>query len=80
MLLILAHLPQLLGLVEELGVRVVPKRVVNDSAASRNSVVETTLSFSVSTGTSVKDFLSVSRKVPPGGYAFVLAMVCEIQL
>jgi len=80
MLLILAHLPQLLGLVEELGVRVVPKRVVNDSAASRNSVVETALSFSVSTGTSVKDFLSVSRKVPPGGYAFALAMVCEIQL
>jgi hypothetical protein len=33
------------------------------------------LSFSLSTGTSVKDFLSVSRKVPPGGYAFVVAMV-----
>jgi len=73
---ILAHLAQLLELVEEMGVRVVPKSVVNDSAASRNSVVEMALSFSLSTGTSVKDFLSVSRKVPPGGYAFVLAMVC----
>jgi hypothetical protein len=75
--LILAHLPQLLELVEEMGVKVIPKRVVNDSAASRNSVVEMALSFSLSTGTSVKDFLNVSRKVPPGGYAFVLAMVCE---
>lgn len=55
--------------------RAVPKSVVNDSAASRNSVVEMALSFSLSTGTSVKDFLSVSRKVPPGGYAFVVAMV-----
>ena len=51
-----------------------PKRVVNDSAASRNSVVGTALSFSLSTGTSVKDFLNVSRKVPPGGYALVVAM------
>ena len=53
----------------------VPKRVVNDSAASRNSDVATALSFEASTGTSVKDFLSVSRKVPPGGYAFVVAMI-----
>lgn len=52
----------------------VPKRVVNDSAASRNSVVEMALSFSLSMGTSVKDFLKVSRKVPPGGYAVVAAM------
>jgi hypothetical protein len=37
--------------------------------------VEIALSFTLSTGTSVKDFLSVSRNVPPGGYAFVLAMV-----
>jgi len=56
------------------GVGGVPKRVVNDSAASRNSDVDTALSFEASTGTSVKDFLSVSRKVPPGGYAFVAAM------
>ncbi len=51
-----------------------PNRVVNDSAASRNSVVDTALSFSLSTGTSVKDLLSVSRKVPPGGYALLVAM------
>ena len=43
------------------------KRVVSDSAASRNSVVETALSFSLFMGTSVKDRLRVSRKVPPGG-------------
>jgi len=55
----------------------VPNRVVNDSAASRNSVVEMALSFSLSIGTSVKDFLSVSRKVPPGGYALVVAMASE---
>jgi len=46
---------------------VLPNKVVNDSAASRNSVVETALSFSLLTGTSVKDLLTVSRKVPPGG-------------
>lgn len=45
----------------------VPNNVVNDSAASRNSVVAIALSFSLSTGTSVKDFFNVSRKVPPGG-------------
>jgi hypothetical protein len=52
----------------------IPNKVVNDSAASRNSVVDTALSFSLSTGTSVKDFLSVSRNVPPGGYALVVAI------
>jgi len=41
--------------------------VVRDSAASRKGVVEMALSFSASMGTSVKDFLSVSRKVPPVG-------------
>lgn len=46
---------------------VVPKRVVNDSAASRNSVVAIALSFSLFIGTSVKDFFRLSRKVPPGG-------------
>lgn len=55
----------------------IPNRVVNDSAASRNSVVEMALSFSLSTGTSVKDLLSVSRKVPPGGYALVVAIAFE---
>lgn len=45
----------------------VPNIVVNDSAASRNSVVEMALSFSASTGTSTKDFRNVSRRVPPGG-------------
>jgi len=44
-----------------------PKIVVRDSAASRNSLVEMALFFSASIGTSVKDFLKVSRKVPPGG-------------
>ena len=44
-----------------------PKIVVKDSAASRNSVVEMALSFSAFTGTSLKDFLKVSRMVPPGG-------------
>ena len=53
----------------------VPNSVVNDSAASRNSVVATALSFSLSTGTSVKDFLSVSRKVPPSGYDCAAAIV-----
>lgn len=45
----------------------VPKRVVKDSAASRKAVVSIALSFSALTGTSTKDFLRVSRKVPPGG-------------
>lgn len=54
---------------------IVPNKVVKDSAASRNSLVETALSFSLSTGTSEKDLLIVSRNVPPGGYAFVVAIV-----
>ena len=37
--------------------------------------MEIALSFSLSTGTSVKDLLTVSRKVPPGGYALVEAMI-----
>lgn len=39
--------------------------------------METAFSFSLSTGTSVKDFLRVSRKVPPGGYA-VVAIVSDL--
>lgn len=54
--------------------KLVPKSVVNDSAASRNSVVAMALSFSLLTGTSVKDTLRVSRKVPPSGYD--CAIVC----
>lgn len=45
----------------------VPNRVVNDSAASRNDVVSTALSWLTSTPTSTKDFLRVSNQVPPGG-------------
>lgn len=45
----------------------VPNKVVNDSAASRNSVVDTALFFSLSTGTLTNERLSVSRKVFPGG-------------
>lgn len=44
-------------------------RVVVLSAASRNSFVEIALSLDSSTGTSTKLFLTVSKKVPPGGYA-----------
>jgi len=40
------------------------KSVVSDSAASRNSVVPMALPL---TGTSTKDFLRLSKKVPPGG-------------
>lgn len=54
----------------------VPKSVVNDSAASKNSVVAIALSFSLSTGTSVKDLFRVLRKVPPSGYACADAIVC----
>jgi hypothetical protein len=46
----------------------IPNSVTKLSAASRNSVVGIALSFPSSTGTSVKFFLSVSKKVPPGGY------------
>lgn len=53
----------------------IPNIVVRDSAASKNSLVDTALFFSLSTGTSVKDLFTVSRKVPPGGYAFVDAIV-----
>ncbi len=53
--------------------------MVNDSEASRNSVVDIALSFSLSTGTSVKDLLIVSRNVPPGGYALVVAMAFDVQ-
>jgi len=37
-------------------------------------VVEMALPLEASTGTSVNDFWSVSRKVPPGGYAFVVVI------
>ena len=56
----------------------VPNRVVNDSAASRNSVVAIALSFSLVMGTSLNDFFRVSRKVPPGGKAFVDAIVKDL--
>jgi hypothetical protein len=45
----------------------IPKKVVRDSQASRNSVVATALSFSALMGTSTKDLLKVSRSVDPGG-------------
>lgn len=44
-----------------------PKRVVSDSAASRNTVVGIALSLLASTGTSTKDFRRVSNHVPPVG-------------
>jgi hypothetical protein len=56
----------------------VPNRVVNDSAASRNSVVAIALSFSLLMGTSLNDFFRVSRKVPPGGKAFADAIVIDL--
>lgn len=40
-----------------------PNKVVRDSAASRDSVVETPLSLAASIGTSTKDFLMVSNQV-----------------
>ena len=46
---------------------IIPNRVVSDSDASRNSVVEMALSLSGSMGTSVKFRLSRSKYVPPGG-------------
>ena len=45
----------------------IPKSVVKLSAASRNSLVDMALSLLLSTGTSTKDFLMVSKKVPPAG-------------
>lgn len=58
----------------------VPNKVVNDSAASKNSVVDTALSFSWSTGTLTNERLSVSRKVPPGGIttAAMIAVFSEL--
>jgi hypothetical protein len=53
-----------------------PNNVDRLSAASRNSVVEMALSLEASTGTSTKLFLTVSKKVPPGGYA--AAIVIEV--
>jgi hypothetical protein len=52
-----------------------PKIVVRDSAASRNSAVEMALSFSASMGTSTKDFLRVSTKVPPAGMTVAEAIL-----
>jgi hypothetical protein len=57
------------------GILSVPNKVVRDSEASKNSLVDIALSFSLSTGTSVNDLLMLSRKVPPGGYALVDAIV-----
>lgn len=52
-----------------------PKRLVNASAACRNSVVLMALSLSDCTVTSVNDLLIVSKKVPPGGYVRVADMI-----
>ena len=46
---------------------VIPNKDVSDSAASRKSEVGMALSFVESMVTPVKDFLSVSNHVPPGG-------------
>jgi len=46
----------------------IPKRVVSDSAASRNSEVEIASPFALSTGTSTKLRRMESKKVLPGGY------------
>lgn len=61
---------------------VLPNMVVRDSAASRNSVVWMALFLSASIGTSVKDFLNVSRRVPSGGIeaAILLGSVCNLEL
>lgn len=40
---------------------------MKDSAASRNSLVDTALSLAASIGTSTKDFCKVSSQVLPGG-------------
>ena len=50
------------------GIVDAPNNVVNDSAASRNSVVGTALSFAASIGTSTKDLRRVSNQVPPAGW------------
>jgi hypothetical protein len=44
-----------------------PKSVVRASAASRKASVDIASSLALSTGTSTKLFLSVSKNVPPGG-------------
>jgi hypothetical protein len=56
-----------------------PNSVDKLSAASRNSVVEMALSLEASTGTSTKLLLTVSKKVPPGGYAAAIVIeVCSV--
>jgi len=50
----------------------ISKSLVSGSAALRNSVVEMAL-FALSTGTSTNDCLTLSKKVPPGGYAAMIA-------
>ena len=45
----------------------VPKRVVSDSAASRNADVGMALSLLASIGTSTNDLCRVSNQVPPVG-------------
>ena len=52
-----------------------PNSVVKLSAASRNSVVEIALSLEESRGTSTKLLLTVSKNVPPGGYAVAIVIV-----
>ena len=51
-----------------LRVQIILNKVVRESAASRNSFVPMALSLPASTGTSLKDLVKVSRKVPPVGY------------
>ena len=54
---------------------ILPKRPVSDSAACKKSVVLMALPLAASTGTSVKFFLMVSKKLPPGGYVSVADIV-----
>jgi hypothetical protein len=54
---------------------ILPNRPVSDSAACRKSVVLMALLLAASTGTSVKFFLIVSKKLPPGGYVSVADIV-----
>lgn len=48
---------------------IIPNSVVRLSEASRKSVVGIASFCDFSTGTFANDFLTVSKKVPPGGYA-----------
>lgn len=52
-----------------------PNSVVRLSAASRKAAVSMALSLLAFTGTSTKDFLSVSNQVPPKGYVAFAAII-----